>query len=361
MPSLSDVIANSVSQIRGSSTTARDQLTSTFNQQSAQQSYVSDVTRTVQAGIGQATGAVQNAAGVGMRDVSGALSSVLHGDLSGAVSKLANSPKDILGSLASSFGFGGGTLKGPGGGDAGKAGNSLAGALARSDPMLSYQWYCILPDIRPQGGATTPALPWYYVEEATPAFRNFNVRSVFREGREKHYPSTYSVDALRLAIYADSQNKAMEYLANWQAAILYPTSSKTAAVKGGGYGRPSGTNAYKKTIKIYLVNAAKKELAVLEYTECWPQTIDSYSLDSGTSSRILNHVTFNVGDMFFSLYDVSKTNLGSMLGPSSSFGTGALSGLVPTALSGVSSTSGLANPATAVAAVVPSLSSILPF
>lgn len=214
-------------------------------------------------------------------------------------------------------------------------GDNLTGANARPDPMMSFTWYAQLPVISPGttqnaagasatsilqniassvqstlasslGGSiavsSSAQLPWYYVEEASLPFRQFEVKSIFREGRDRHYPSKYSVDNLRLSIYADSQNKAFTYLQAWNNAIITPFAATAATTMGGGWGRPSD---YKQTIFIYMLDVTNNVLALIEYVECWPVSMDQYSMDSGTSTRIVNHVNFSVGDVFINLMGVS--------------------------------------------------------
>jgi hypothetical protein len=219
--------------------------------------------------------------------------------------------------------------------------NPLGGATARPDPLQSFLWYCQMPVVMPgttqssigatansvinslvntainsvsttlgsaMGGGvftgTSAQLPWYYVEEASCPFRRYDVKTIFREGRDRKYPSKYSVDDLRLSIYADSQNNAFQYIQAWNNNIITPFSSSTSTTAGGGWGRPSD---YKKPIFIYILDPTMNVLAILEYTECWPTSIDQYSLDSGTSTRIVNHVNFSVGDVFVNLLGVSAS------------------------------------------------------
>lgn len=219
--------------------------------------------------------------------------------------------------------------------------NPLGGASARPDPLQSFLWYCQMPVVMPgtsqstigatansvinslvntavnsvsptlgsvMGGGvftgTSAQLPWYYVEEASCPFRRYDVKTIFREGRDRKYPSKYSVDDLRLSIYADSQNNAFQYIQAWNNNIITPFSATTSTTAGGGWGRPSD---YKKTIFIYILDPTTNVLAILEYTECWPTSVDQYSLDSGTSTRIVNHVNFSVGDVFVNLLGVSSS------------------------------------------------------
>ncbi len=305
------------------------------------------VSNALNTGVSNVTGAVNNTIRTGINSVVGAASDAIQGNFAGAASILASAPENIFSSALS--GLGGSTgantvLSAPGtsGSPSSNGGvdptNPLGGANARPDPMQSFMWYCQLPVISPGtsqsvigatansvinglssaltsslnglgsslGGSvftsSSSQLPWYYVEEASCPFRRYDVKTIFREGRDRKYPSKYSVDDLRLSIYADSQNNAFQYLQAWNNNILTPFSATSSTTSGGGWGRPSD---YKKPIFIYLLDPTNNVLALLEYTECWPTSIDQYSLDSGTSTRIVNHVNFSVGDVFINLMGVS--------------------------------------------------------
>jgi hypothetical protein len=302
------------------------------------------VSNAVNTTVSNVTGAVSNVVRTGVNSVVGAAGDLLTGNVSGAIETLTSAPQNILNSALSGLGGFAGTnaiLQAPGtyGEPSSNGGvdptNPLGGLNARPDPLQSFMWYAQLPVINPgstqstagatadsiinnltnaaftglassMGGsiATSAAaqLPWYYVEEASCPFRRYDVKSIFREGRDRHYPSKYSVDDLRLSIYADAQNVAFQYLQAWNNAILTPFSATMAATTGGGWGRPSD---YKRPIFIYILDPANNTLALLEYTECWPVTIDQYSFDSGTSTRIVNHVNFSVGDVFINLMGVT--------------------------------------------------------
>lgn len=206
--------------------------------------------------------------------------------------------------------------------------STLQGAQSRADPLLSFCWFAQMPMVTPNqavnpgigggilgaiqsaagsilsnalgqaaGTALTGAaqLPWQYVEEATLPFRVFETRSIFREGRSRHYPDKYSVDNLRLGIYADAGNVALNYLTTWQNAVLKPFTVQQASTGAGGFGRPS---EYKLPIQFYLLDVTYQEIVSVEYTECWPTTIEQYQMDSGSSTRIRNEVSFSVGDVY---------------------------------------------------------------
>lgn len=302
------------------------------------------VSNAVNTAVSNVNGAVNNVVRTGINSVVGAAGDLFSGNFSGALDTLTSAPENIFNSALSGLGGLAGAnsvLSAPGtvGTPSSNFGvdptNPLGGANARPDPLQSFLWYAQLPVINPgssqsiigatansvinnlasaalgglassMGGSIATAsaaqLPWYYVEEASCPFRRYDVKSIFREGRDRHYPSKYSVDDLRLSIYADSQNNAFTYLQAWNNAILTPFSASMSTTTGGGWGRPSD---YKRPIFIYILDPTNAVLALIEYTECWPTAIDQYSLDSGSSTRIVNHVNFSVGDVFINLMNVS--------------------------------------------------------
>lgn len=305
MPSLQSLLSDASRQIKNQVTSVKTDTKSAAS--SAIKSAQNDVR-----GIGPAivrnagaavTGASRGAISAARGAISDAASQIMRGDISGALGSLTSGPGRVMESLSGSFGLLNGSSLLNGGNSGPAPGNSLAGALARSDPLLSFNWYCVLPDIAPLGGGPV-TLPWYYVEEATPPFRNIGTRSLFFESRQKHFPDSYTIDALRLTMYSDSTAKSLAYWHAWQGAIIAPTTSATAPKKGGGYGRPKD---FKKSIFIYLLDVNKSQVVKIEYVECWPTNLEALTLDSASSTRLLNHVQFSVGDVFMTLYNVPDT------------------------------------------------------
>jgi hypothetical protein len=240
------------------------------------------------------------------------------------------------------------------------AGNDLAGIQARSDPLLSFCWYAQMPTINPTttssgsvnqnapstslvssltngisalagaavnslgsslGGSlfassSATTLPWYYVEEAVLPFRNFSVKSIFRDGRHRHYADTYSVDNLMLHFYLDSSNTAFQYLQAWQNAVMSPFSANNSATSGGGFGRPV---QYKQPIYIYILDVTKAQMAIVEYTECWPTNLGALNLDSASSTRLTAVVPFSVGDVFINIVGVAQSLVQGVLANPSQF------------------------------------------
>lgn len=243
----------------------------------------------------QATGIAGQTANLNL--LNKAVSAAKTGDFSGLITGVADKN---AGNINKIFGILDHKTLSRSGATGAEPGNSLGGALARSDPLVSHCWYALMPDVTPIGGAPT-SLPWYYVEEATTGLKQIQTRSIFYQARARHYPGDNSVDPLRLAIYADTDNVAQTYIDAWQGAVIAPTTAANAETSSGRYGRPSG---YKKTINIYIIDATKKMLATIDYLGCWPTTIDAWSLDSNTSTRLLNHVSFSVDEVHRTLYNL---------------------------------------------------------
>jgi hypothetical protein len=343
VPFLSSIVGQAESQIN-------NQVTGTVNSvQNAVGLAISNVKNTAANTAANLVGkTVQGAVGA----ATASINDILQGNVSGAISAL--NPATAFSSI-----FGGGTsssgtaqLSSPGyfatqsssGGIT--PGDALLGAQARPDPLLPWLWYCQLPVIGSGAGTTGAApgitnlsnsltsslssligglgsalggsipqsnssqLPWYYVEEASCPFRQFTNVSIFRDGRERHYPSRYTVGNLRLAFYADIANTSMTYLQCWNNAILQPYDASNLNL-GGGFGRSS---AFKYPIYIYLLDPMKNQILILEYVEAWPLNIADYGLNSSDGTgRVVNHVEFSVGDVFVSVLNVDAAVTQSIL------------------------------------------------
>ncbi|QDH83644.1 baseplate protein [Achromobacter phage Motura] len=277
-------------------------------------------------------GAVNGAVQAGVKGILGATSQALQGNLSGAVEGLVNLPNSIGNGIAGAVGR---NLSGPGGFaglfnggwnsggsqvmyPVGREGsNALYGIMQRADPMQSTGWYAMLPVVTSAYG--TSSLPWYYVEETNVPQRQIETHSIFREGREQHFPDKYSVDSLRMGMYMDAGNVTLNYLRSWQAAVIQPTSSSNAVTQGGGY---LLARNFKKPIFIFLVDVTKKAVVVYEYIECWPTNLDQLQLESASNTRLIQQVTFSVGDVFMNTLGVSEQILsGITSGVRSTVGT----------------------------------------
>jgi hypothetical protein len=161
-----------------------------------------------------------------------------------------------------------------------------------------------------QTASSSSQLPWYYVEEANAPFRTMQEVSIFRDGRKRHYPSSYTVNNLRLGFFTDVDNNAMQYIQAWNNTVLQPYSASTLNT-AGGFGRPSG---YKYPIYIFLLDVTKSVLLTLEYTECWPLAPSDWGLTSQNGNeRIITHVDFSVGDVFVNFSNVPSSITSSLV------------------------------------------------
>lgn len=317
----------------------------------------------------------------GVGNLLSAASQAFSGNTSGAAATLA----DITGSIGNS------TLKALNLGGNGNSntsasysngispGNSLSGASARLDPLLSFSWYAELPVLSPVqpsaqaggstltnklfnafgggvlGGVATSLVndlanlsassvnsylntnnssptqcPWYYIEEANCPFRSFSTVSAFREGRKRIYPSEYTVADLVLTMYMDNSNISLAYLKTWENLVLNPITKSTASEAGGRFGLPSG---YKKSIFIYLLSASKQQIMIIEYAECFPTNVHNLSLDSANSNRLLANVNFSVGDVYTTIMPVGESGISGVLSGALSI-KGAASNIVNSAIGG---------------------------
>lgn len=304
MPSINDLLGKS--RIKAASDLGREVRNQIDTTIKATATEVLNIPKSImQASSADVRGAVSGALNVGVADIRAAAAKAATGDFSGALSVLAKGPQDVIGQFGAAFGLssGGGVFNSSNG-----IVNTLQGALGRTDPMMSFQWYCELPTITPIDGAPTN-LEWNYVEEASLSFRTYDMRQIYGSGRNRKVPSTYNVDNIRLNFYADISNKSIQYLMAWDGAIVAPFGSGAVTI-GGGFGRPSD---YWKPIRIYLVDPSKAVILMVEYIECWPTNIDSLQLDSQSSTRLTYNVNFSVGDVFMTAFGVNSNISGKAL------------------------------------------------
>lgn len=254
-------------------------------------------------------GTVMGVAGAGVNGVNNAMSSVMRGDIVGAVDHIARIPGDAFGTidrvLGGAFGItSGSTLTGAGSGAGSSSGtfdsySPIQGAIARGDPMLSFNWYAHPPVLETPYGVKS--LGWNYVEEVTIPFRTKTVNSIHREGAMKHYASGYTLDNLRVNFFMDEGNKSLDYLQAWDATTIMPISRETYSTSRGLIGLPY---KYKKDFDIYLVNASRQTLVKITYIGAWIESIDSLGLTSSTSDRLVLSASFKVDDVIIDTFSI---------------------------------------------------------
>lgn len=316
--------------------------------------------------IAAARGAVNNAVNTGVNVAVKSAIEALGGNFTGALDTLSEGPANIFnnaltglsGRSASSLSVSGplqvfGTSSVASGNGGVSPGDGWQGINARSDPLMNFCWYCEMPVItstQSTAGTNTVSsalntgiselssavglngifpitmssgpvtgtagaggnagatgqyeLPWYFIEEATVPFRVFGTRQIFREGRDRHYVDKYSVDNLACTFYADTNNRSLDYLLAWNSNVLTPFTGASSITDGGHFGRPS---QYKQVIRFYFLSVAKQQVAMVEYTECWPVSMDAIGLASDSSERLQYRVSFSVGDVFVTTFSVDPS------------------------------------------------------
>jgi len=189
--------------------------------------------------------------------------------------------------------------------------HELGQALQMADPAMSFLWSIDMPQI---GSGSVRALPSMYVEEATLPTRTFQERSIFREGKERHYASTYSLDNLRLTLYKDIGNVAINYLLAWQDAMLMRTDYSPVSGDSGANdptffaGRFSAPAFYKKDIVFFLLSPQRQVITEFIYRGCWPTNLGALNLNSA-SDRLKYEIDFQVDDVFINVGNLSETTI----------------------------------------------------
>jgi hypothetical protein len=156
----------------------------------------------------------------------------------------------------------------------------LAAGRARSDPLMSTNWFC---DLQPIDDAR---LGWEFVEEATLPFIEFEQVSNYRAGKMYHYAHQHSLGTLQLKLYEDSSGSATRYLDRWRRRIADPSS-----------GLYNHARDYKQIVKFTILDVAKQTVMFVEYSGCWPTRPDPIQLNSGSADRIVCGVELSVDEM----------------------------------------------------------------
>ncbi len=189
--------------------------------------------------------------------------------------------------------------------------HELGQALNLADPALSFLWSVDMP---PVGKGSTRELPSIYVEEATLPTRTFQARSIFREGKERHYAGIYSLDNLRLAIYKDMANVALNYLLAWNDSIISKTSYTIGSGSSGSSdptvnnGKFLAPDSYKKDIAFFLLSPRRDVIAEFVYRGCWPTNIGTLNLNSN-SDRLKYEVEFQVDDVYVNIGSLPEVTI----------------------------------------------------
>jgi len=264
-------------------------------------------------------------------EVKGGLGSALNqatsGDIAGAVTTIVDTASGLGAGLSNQSGAG--------------YGDDFAGMQAREDAMQSWCWYAIMPLIVNQNTVAvasmnpTASLPWYYVEDAQLPQRQIESKTVDRNGHSVSYAESYRVDGLSLTLFMDNANKAHNYLKAWQALIVGNTDP-TKQNNQGIWGFPA---QYKKDITIVVTSVTKKKLLSFKYTGCYPTNLDQLQLDSGQSNRLKQQVSFNCDDVGVTVMNLNGP-LQNLISTATGYGLTALNGMSTQVIAGALSAAG---------------------
>lgn len=242
---------------------------------------VSDMTSAFQDVIGDVTDGLSNP--IGSLSEFGSSLGIDFGSISSA--------GDILGGLTGRFSQGASSFV-PGG----LGHHVLAGAQGRKDPLLTYCWYCNMPNIKGL------SLPWNYVEEFTAPFRSIDVTSRYQQGKMQHYASANSIQNLSLRAYEDGSGKAGSYFEAWRDLVIG---------MNGVYNYPA---SYKKTIELVVLDVSRTvNVYTFRYKGCFPTTTDPYTLQSSDSSRLVYGQEFSVDDVEINVQNTSMAGLANSI------------------------------------------------
>lgn len=176
----------------------------------------------------------------------------------------------------------------------------LQGALARPDPLMSYNWFCQMPTLN---FANSASINWNYVEAATLPFRNYSTSSIYRDGKQHNFVQMYGIDNLSVTFYLDQANVALSYLTAWDSIISPYVGRQNLVSQGATYYLPS---VYAKDIIFFLLDATKQQVVSITYVGCYPLNIGTLGLTSGTSDALTADVQFNVNDIAIEVFSVER-------------------------------------------------------
>lgn len=153
----------------------------------------------------------------------------------------------------------------------------------RGDPVMNYLW-----NARIVGGSSLLGVDMHqYIDQIqTPSIR-FNTKPVFREGKMKHYATSYSADDLNIHMYTAIDGTTFNYAADWLSKV------KTF----NGYFTPP--IEYKRTVLLDVFDQQNRTVMQFAFEGCWPTSWESYTFDSGQGQVMMTQLTLSVDNMTF--------------------------------------------------------------
>lgn len=197
------------------------------------------------------------------------------GLIGGAVGSATGALGNLAGGAASAVGASAGLASSIAGGVAGAATGAISGLVS---------------------GAT--GLGYEYILEATLPLRQYEARTVFRNGRKNKYPGGYDVGNMRLTVYGDSQGLSFRYLNAWHNSPLVPFTPGNANARGGMWAAPA---QIKRPITAVILAPDLSKVAYLTYTGCWITNVSEISLDASKDTLVNYAVDISVDDVYVTI------------------------------------------------------------
>lgn len=168
----------------------------------------------------------------------------------------------------------------------------LAKALARPDPLTSFDWEVQLPPLILD---KTYTLDPEYIETCSIVIPSFAPRYVFIEGTAVPYPEvTRSIQNVTMQVYADVNNTSFGYFNAWKNLInpypgLFGTPKPSKQLKG--------ISGYKNDIRLIAKSPYNQDIFIITYIGCWLTSFDATSSFNSSGDRISYTVEFAVSDV----------------------------------------------------------------
>lgn len=197
------------------------------------------------------------------------------GLIGGAVSSASGALGNLAGSATNALGGSAALASNIAAGVAGAATSALSGAVS---------------------GVT--GLGYEYVIEATCPLRQYEARTIFRNGRKNKYPGSYDVGNMRLTVYGDSQGNSFRYLNAWHNSPLVPFSPANSNTRGGMWAAPA---QIKRPITVVILAPDLSKVAYISYIGCWITNVSEIALDASKDSIINYAVDISVDDVFVTI------------------------------------------------------------
>ncbi len=147
-----------------------------------------------------------------------------------------------------------------------------------TDPILNFSW---LAWIKGEN-----VVPFSHITAIQTPSLTFETKPIYREGKMRHYASSFSADDMSMTMYTDAKAVTLDSASMWFRNVMD---------RDGYYHLPY---EYKKDIVLYLLDQRGQSVFAWTYVGCWPKSMNSYSLGQD-SSVIMTELSLSVDDILF--------------------------------------------------------------